>query len=322
MHFFNPEKVNNRFQGPVYDSKPREPGFFTRAFPSLSYYLRVYAKTTMWTVIKAKRGTFDDKAWLYSCNWFLDDVESTGIHVHADGLQYIDQLKGRPCVICANHMSTLETYMLPAMILPRFPVTFVVKKALVEMPLFGDVMKSRSPVVLGRSNPKEDLMAVLHEGSDRLKKGMSVVVFPQGTRCEHFDDAKFNSLAVKLAARAGVPLVPLALKTDAWSVGHRIKDCGRIYPNRDVLFRFFPPITVNGPGHAEHNAIRETLSETLSFWEKRQDILDRHALPFTPPNFRLPAAIDPAALAESGQETAEPGQKPDESSGTSDGSRL
>ena len=249
-------------------------------------------------------------------------MERTGIHVHADGLQYIDQLEGRPCVICANHMSTLETYMLPAILLPRFPVTFVVKKYLVEMPLFCDVMKSRSPVVLGRSNPREDLLKVLHEGSDRLKKGMSVVVFPQGTRCEHFDDAKFNSLAVKLAARAGVPLVPLALKTDAWSVGHRIKDFGRIYPNRDVLFRFFPPITVNGPGHAEHNAIRETLSETLSFWEKRQDILDRHALPFTPPNFRLPAAIDPAALAESGQETAEPGQKPDESSGTSDGSRL
>lgn len=170
MHFFNLEKVNNRFQGPVYDSKPREPGFFTRAFPSLSYYLRVYFGTTLWTVIKAKRGTFDDKAWLYSCNWFLDEVERTGIHVHADGLQYIDQLEGRPCVICANHMSTLETYMLPAILLPRFPVTFVVKKYLVEMPLFCDVMKSRSPVVLGRSNPREDLLKVLHEGSDRLKK--------------------------------------------------------------------------------------------------------------------------------------------------------
>ena len=218
-------------------------------------------------------------------------------------------------------MSTLETYLLPAIFLPRFPVTFVVKKYLVEMPLFSDVMKSRSPVVLGRSNPREDLLKVLHEGSDRLKNGMSVVVFPQGTRCEHFDDAKFNSLAVKLAARAGVPLVPLALKTNAWSLGHRVKEFGKIYPNRDVLFRFFPPITVKGSGRAEHNAIRDTLRETLSFWEKRQDILDRHALPFTPPNFRLPAAIDPEALAESGQKTAEPGQQPDESSGTSDGAR-
>ena len=305
MHFFNPEKVTSRFQGPVYDSKPREPGFFTRAFPSLSYYLRVYFGTTLWTVIKAKRGTFDDKAWLYSSNWILDEVERTGIHVHADGMQYLDQLEGRPCAI----------------FLPRFPVTFVVKKYLVEMPLFSDVMKSRSPVVLGRSNPREDLLKVLHEGSDRLKNGMSVVVFPQGTRCEHFDDAKFNSLAVKLAARAGVPLVPLALKTNAWSLGHRVKEFGKIYPNRDVLFRFFPPITVKGSGRAEHNAIRDTLRETLSFWEKRQDILDRHALPFTPPNFRLPAAIDPAALAESGQKTAEPGQQPDESSGTSDGAR-
>lgn len=80
MHFFNPEKVTSRFQGPVYDSKPREPGFFTRAFPSLSYYLRVYFGTTLWTVIKAKRGTFDDKAWLYSSNWILDEVERTGIH--------------------------------------------------------------------------------------------------------------------------------------------------------------------------------------------------------------------------------------------------
>lgn len=297
MHFFNPDNIPIVFKGPTYDSAPHTPNFFSRAFPTLSFYLRMYLEPTLWSVIKAKRGRFDDKAWLHSAHWVLEVVERSGIHVHVDGMQYLDEMQGKPCVICANHMSTLETYLTPAIFLPRFPVTFVVKKYLVEMPLFCDIMKSRDPVVLGRTNPREDLMKVLNEGGERIRRGMSVVVFPQGTRCNHFDDAKFNSLAVKLAVKAGVPLIPLALKTNAWSVGKKLKEFGPVYPNRDVLFRFFPPVNIKGSGHAEHRAITETLRSTLAFWEKRQEVLDRHALPYEAPDFRLPAAIDPAARA-------------------------
>lgn len=126
-------------------------------------------------------------------------------------MEAIDAVDG-PCLFVANHMSTLETFMLPGIIRPRRPVTFVVKQSLTTMPFFGPVMRSRDPIVVGRTNPREDLKAVLEGGLERLRKGISIIVFPQHTRSSIFAPQQFNSIGIKLAKKAAVPVVPLALK--------------------------------------------------------------------------------------------------------------
>ena len=45
---------------------------------------------------------------------------------------------------------------------------------------------------------------------------ISVLIFPQTTRELFFDPKKFNTLGIKLAKRAKVPVIPIAVKTDAW----------------------------------------------------------------------------------------------------------
>ena len=57
--------------------------------------------------------------------------------------------------------------------------------------------------------------AVLEGGKQRLQKGISIIVFPQTTRTVRFEPENFNSIGVKLAQRAKVPIIPLALRTDA-----------------------------------------------------------------------------------------------------------
>ena len=101
--------------------------------------------------------------------------------------------------------------MLPGIIRPHRAVTFVMKKSLVTLPFFGAVMRSRDPIVVGRTNPREDLTAVLEGGVERLKKGISIIVFPQSTRTPDFDPQHFNTIGVKLARKAGVPVVPAFL---------------------------------------------------------------------------------------------------------------
>jgi peptide chain release factor 2 len=59
-----------------------------------------------------------------------------------------------------------------------------------------------------RRHPREDLKQVLTEGAEHLAQGRSVLVFPQATRSTSFDPSTFNTLAVKLAARASVDVVP------------------------------------------------------------------------------------------------------------------
>ena len=154
-----------------------------------------------------------------------------------------------------------------------------------------DVLPSEIIRQDAEGNALTPLMAtILREGCDRLSRGISVIVFPQSTRTLHIDPKHFNTIGVKLARKANVPVVPLALKTDAWGAGRKIKELGKIRPDNDVIFRFFPPVTVEGSGHAEHKAILEAISSTLHYWEWRQKEKDegRQVPPLLDPDFTLP----------------------------------
>jgi 1-acyl-sn-glycerol-3-phosphate acyltransferase len=165
-------------------------------------------------------------------------------------------------------MSTLETFALPCLLNSEKKLTYVVKKELVDYPVFKHIMRSRDPVVVGRSNPRDDFKTVMQEGTRRLKQGTSIIIFPQTTRSRRFDPEQFNSMGVKLAKRAEVPVVPVALKTDAWSTGRLLKDYGRIRPSRDVYFAFDSPMTVSGNGKKEHERCMEFISDRIDEWNR------------------------------------------------------
>lgn len=234
--------------------------------PTPEFFLRMCLGPLAWLWRLAKSGKCDDVAWIHGSAWFADIFENIGGTIKVSGLGNLDELNGTPCVFIANHMSALETFLLPGMIRPRMPVTFVVKKSLVALPVFGPVMRSRDPVVVGRANPREDLVAVLEEGGRRLANGISVVVFPQATRSPCFEPARFNSIGIKLALKAGVPVIPVALKTDAWGQGAIIKEAARIHPGRPACFRFGAPMRIAGHGKSEHASICRFISETLAGW--------------------------------------------------------
>jgi 1-acyl-sn-glycerol-3-phosphate acyltransferase len=147
-------------------------------------------------------------------------------------------------------------------------VTFVVKRSLLTYPFFGPIMRARDPVVVDRRNPREDFEAVLRGGLERLQRGISIVVFPQSTRMERFDPGQFNTIGIKLARRAGVPVIPLALRTDFWRNGSILKEVGRIRPERTVYFRFGAPFRITGNGKEEHHRIIAFIQSSLAEWEE------------------------------------------------------
>ena len=264
--------VNGAFEakfltGDTYSSQHASAGIFSRMMPSLSFYSRLFLGPVRWLCVRASKGLCDDTAWVYASAWVADLIERMGCPIEIEGMNAIEAVDG-PCLFVANHMSTLETFMLPAMIRPRRPVTFVVKKSLTTMPLFGPVMCSRDPIVVGRTNPREDLAAVLNGGLERLKKGISIIVFPQHTRSREFNPQMFNSIGVKLAKKAGVPIVPLALKTDAWGQGTKIKELGPVKVGMTVRYNFASPISVTGQGKEEQAAICQHIERLLGQWQQ------------------------------------------------------
>lgn len=229
------------------------------------YFVLKYAYVVLRTRKEAIRKVYDTKAWSASSYEIFRFIEKAGGKFHITGMENIDKSQ-EPVLFICNHMSTLETMILPGIIAPLREVTFVVKESLVKHPLFGEVMRSRNPIVVGRTDPRKDLKAVMNGGMDLLSKGISIIIFPQSTRSLHFKSEEFNSLGVKLAKKAGVQIVPVALKTDFWGNGKVIKEIGKLDHSKLIHFRFGEPFSITGSGKEENQRIIDFIQSSLKEW--------------------------------------------------------
>ena len=237
---------------------------FTRRFPNLGFYTRLSVPVAH-LCGTALFNKCHDGVWALDSARVARALENSGCPLHVEGMEHITATD-EPCVFVGNHMSTLETFVLPSIIRPRRPVTFVLKDSLMRIPGFGQALEQRDPIVVGRKSPREDLQNMLVEGEKRLKKGISIIVFPQSTRSTEFNRAKFNTIGVKLAKRANVPVVPIALLTDAWAQGSLVKDFGKITYGKPIYFRFDKPIRVQDQCKEEHKYICDFIEENLKKW--------------------------------------------------------
>ncbi len=253
--------------GDTYETKPRELGVIGKFFPNFYFYLAAFFGPVQSLCIAAQMDKCNDFAWAFNSARMGRIFENAGCNFSISGMSHLINIQ-EPCIIVGNHMSTLETFILPGVIRPHMPVTFVVKKDLAELPFFGKVLESRDVIVVGRESPRQDLQNMLEEGQNRLKNGMSIVIFPQSTRSVIFNPAKFNSIGVKLAKKSQKPIIPLALKTDAWAQGKLVKDFGPINREKTIHMAFGAPIYVQDQGKAEHTQICEFIQEKLALWSK------------------------------------------------------
>lgn len=253
------------FTDGAYRTPPRRTPLVSRLFPSLLFHPRLIGSVFRASAA-AKRGQYGDRQWSDHGLYVMRALESVGVDFEITGVEHLERLAG-PAVIVGNHMSTLETAVLPAIIQPIRPVTFVVKQSLIDYPVFKHIMRARRPIAVTQTDARHDLKTMLVDGAARLADGISVVVFPEGRRCPAFDPRRFNTIGVKLAHRAGAPIVPMALYTNAWALGWgRLNDFGRINPAEKVRFAFGPPLDVGGRGSDENRALVEFIEAHLERW--------------------------------------------------------
>ncbi len=220
-----------------------------------------------------RKNVYDRYNWVNSSVMIMDGLEKVGVKIEIDGMDNISSFDG-PAVFIGNHMSTLETIALPRIINPIKPVVFVTKQELNTTPLFGPINSSRHPIIVGRKNAREDLMQVMQQGADRLKDGRSIILFPQKTRSPLFDQSNFNTLGIKLAKRNNVPIVPIALLTDAWGNGKIMKEFGAIDTRKKVRFSFGKPLEITGNGSEQHKQVVEHITSHLKKWGREELILE------------------------------------------------
>ena len=215
----------------------------------------------------AKAGKFDTSSWANASLDVLKLIEACGGKFHIEGLDNISK-SNDPVVIISNHMSMLESMIFPGLIASKREVTFVVKQSLTRHRLFGPVMRARNPIAVDRQDPIVDFKKVINDGFENLKNNVSVVIFPQSHRMVEFDPKQFNSLGIKLAIKAEVPVIPVAIKTDYWKNGKLLKDLGSLDRNLPIHIHFGEPFVVEGAGKKEHQMVIDFITDHLNKWNQ------------------------------------------------------
>ncbi|MBZ9566645.1 lysophospholipid acyltransferase family protein [Modicisalibacter tunisiensis] len=166
-----------------------------------------------------------------------------------------DNVPAGPVVILANHQCEWETLFLQVL---KPPVCTVLKQELLRLPLFGWALRLLHPIALDRSRPARAMKQVLTQGTRRLGEGLSVLIFPEGTRVEPGVRRRYNKSGAVIACRAGVPVLPVAHNAgERWPGRHWVKNPGRL------------SVVVGEPIATEGRTPEEVLVEVESWIEAR-----------------------------------------------------
>jgi 1-acyl-sn-glycerol-3-phosphate acyltransferase len=148
-------------------------------------------------------------SWVYpwasfgARNW----LRLSGMKVKVRGLEYLDA--NQPYVFISNHRSYLDTATLFAFLGRR--VGLIAKKELLKVPILGYGMGFVNIMAIDRTN-RERALQTMQAATDRLRSGISFGVFAEGTRAKPHQFLAFKKGAFYMAAQAGVPIVPVAIK--------------------------------------------------------------------------------------------------------------
>lgn len=191
---------------------------------------------------------------------------------HLCGLDY--QVEGKehlppgPAIVLAKHQSTWETLALE-LIFP--PLTWVLKRELLWVPLFGWALALLRPIAIERGSGRRAVEQVIEQGRRRLAAGLWVLIFPEGTRMAPGKRGKYKLGGALLAAATGVAVVPVA------------HNAGSYWPRRSFRKRPGTIHCVIGPALETRGRSAEEINAVAERWiEATMQRLEQAVAP--PPN--------------------------------------
>jgi 1-acyl-sn-glycerol-3-phosphate acyltransferase len=217
--------------------------FFIRYVRSLFFWAGLVASLLIWAficlsiawLIPLKKRFRFLMQWNRFITWWVGF--SCGVHYEVTGLENFDS---GAKVVLSNHQSAWETISFNYIFLPICPV---LKQELLLIPIFGWALRLMKPIPINRSQRSSARKQVLTQGLQRLQEdGLSILIFPEGTRVREGEERRFSASAAELAIAAGVPIIPVAHNAGKfWPASSLIKTPGTInvtiFPAIDSLGR-------------------------------------------------------------------------------------
>ena len=116
-----------------------------------------------------------------------------------------ENLPDKPCILVSNHQGAWESFFLQTL---YFPSSSIIKKELLYIPFFGWALACLKPIRLKRSRKLISLKKVIKDGSKKLADGVSLIIFPEGTRARPQKGLKsFSNSCGLLSVKNNVPII-------------------------------------------------------------------------------------------------------------------
>ena len=156
--------------------------------------------------------------------------------------------------VASAHQSMLETFALQ---IPLNGPIFILKKELLNIPLFGWYLRKMGSIAIVRETTTKENLNFFDKVKERIKKNKRpLLIFPQGTRVKLNDRPPFKKGVGRIYKALGLPCVPIALNTGkVWPKNSFIKHHGNIH------ISFLEPIM---PGKNKDEFVKEIENKIYS----------------------------------------------------------
>lgn len=194
--------------------------------------------------------------WGRGCLWLA------GLKLQVEGAENVRN-EG-PAIYVCNHQSNMDIPLLYA----GLPIQFrwMAKQELFNIPLFGFAMKRGGYIPIDRSNRKQ-AMHSLTAAARRIQDGVSVIIFPEGTRSTDGKLQPFKKGALLLAVKAGVPIIPMAIQGSSQA---QPKGSLRINP-APLKLTILPPVATAGLQTAQIEELTDQIHDQIARCLKSDD---------------------------------------------------
>ncbi|MGA9753913.1 MAG: lysophospholipid acyltransferase family protein [Desulfobaccales bacterium] len=142
-----------------------------------------------------------------SCRWWGRTLlKIAHIPVQVEGLEHLKP--GQAYVFAANHRSNFDIFVLISVLPGRF--VWVAKKSLFQIPVLGQALSRMGSISVDRENLRSAVQS-LDRATAIVKGGLSMIIFPEGTRSLSRELLPFKKGVFVMALKAGQPIVPVSI---------------------------------------------------------------------------------------------------------------
>lgn len=165
-------------------------------------------------------------------HWSKTIMKITGSKIKVEGEHHIPS---GPVVFISNHEGDFDIPTLLGFI--NKPFGFVSKIEVKKVPIISSWMEVINCVFLDRKDRRQAIRSI-REGSEILKRGHSIVIFPEGTRSKGGSMREFKSGSFRLAKDAEVPIIPVCIS----GTSEVFEKNGRLIKPANIKVRICPPV--------------------------------------------------------------------------------